>query len=108
MKTKNRSIVRGLRDIRTHSGRVHAAGHPYMQYMKISALEMEKARRETEKFSSEARITNIDMRLAEIEAEKESLLTDLGERGNPTQRRSAHHGSDQTVPDGKHGFRIRY
>ena len=45
--------LRSLKDIRTHSGRVDRVVVPYMAYMKISCLEMEKARRETEKSSAQ-------------------------------------------------------
>ncbi len=108
MRIHKKSTIRGLRDIRTHSGRVESAGVPYVTYMKISALEMEKARRETEKFSAEARIGNIDQRLAEIEAEKEALLVGVGERTNTATRRPA---SDKSAParqEGKQGFRVKY
>lgn len=108
MRTKKRPSVRGLRDIRTHSGRVDSAGVPYMQYMKISALEMEKARRETEKFSSEERIRNIDTRLAEIEAEKGALLVELGERTDAAcSKRSGGKSADDS-DERPQGFRIKY
>lgn len=108
MGNPNRSTIRGLRDIRTHSGRVDAAGVPYMQYMKISALEMEKARRNTEKVSAEARIANINARLAEIETEKADLLVGLGERTKTAAPKSIDGGSEHTSGSTKQGFRIKY
>lgn len=108
MRTQNRSTIRGLRDIRTRSGRADSAGVPYMQYMKISALEMEKARRETEKFSAEARIKNIDLRLAEIEGEKGALLVGVGERTNAATPRRAGDESAHAPDNRKQGFRIKY
>lgn len=108
MKIRNRTALRGLRDIRTHSGKVESIGAPYMKYMKISALEMEKARRETEKFSAEERIRNIDMRLAEIEAEKGALLVDVGERENAVTPGRARDESAGARDDRKPGFRIKY
>ncbi|MDQ7782300.1 MAG: hypothetical protein RDU20_05460 [Desulfomonilaceae bacterium] len=108
MRTRNRATIRGLRDIRTHAGRVESADVPYMRFMKISALEMEKARRETEKFSAEARIRNIDLRLAEIEAEKETLLA--GEGGKRREAVSGPGGerSARDRREGGKGFRIKY
>ena len=108
MAAQNRSTLKGLRDIRTHSGRVDAAGVPYMQYMKISALEMERARRNTEKVSAEARITNINARLAEIESEKGALLSGLGERTTTTAPKTIDERSAHTRDTTKRGFRIKY
>jgi len=79
-----------------------------MTYMKISALEMEKARRETEKVSAETRIKNIDRRLAEIEAEKEALLKGVGERMNTAGRITAGDKSAHARQDGEQGFRVKY
>ncbi len=68
---------KGLREIRTLSGRVDQASLPYRGYMKITCLEMEKARRRSERRSATQRITDIDARLKEIEAEKAALLEAL-------------------------------
>jgi len=68
-----------LRDIRTRSGRVDR-DDPLHGLHEIGSLEMEKARREKEKSSAEFGSRNIDMRLAEIEAEKDATLKSLGER----------------------------
>ena len=65
---------KGLCDLRTLSGRVDQAALPYRAYMKISCLEMEKARRGSERASASRRIANIDARLKEVEAEKAALL----------------------------------
>lgn len=65
---------RGLREIRTLSGRVDQVSLPYRGYMKITCLEMEKARRRSERKSANQRIADIDGRLKEIEAEKAALL----------------------------------
>ena len=99
---------RGLRDIRTHSGKVDRARVPYMAYMKITSLEMEKARRGKERDSASRRIADIDTRIQEIEAEKGSLLQALGERGKDgparapsVERKLGPHGSTG-------GFKFRY
>lgn len=101
--------IRGLRDIRTHAGRVSATGIPYLAYMKISCLEMERARREREKESAKARIKNIDTRLAEIDREKYSTLTGLNEPARVTSRevdQSNKRAPQSTGQTSK--FRIRY
>jgi hypothetical protein len=68
---------RGLRDIRTHSGRVDETTLPSRAYLKISCLEMEKVRRGKERSSARQRMAGIDARLKEIEAEKAALLQAL-------------------------------
>jgi hypothetical protein len=92
---------RGLQDIRTLSGRVGKATVPYMAYLRISHIELEKARRTRESDSARQRMSDIAARLSEIEAEKASLLQALGEGGcddaQPRARRR-----------GPLGFKIRY
>lgn len=111
MRLRTSSSVKGLRDLRTRSGRVDRAHVPYLAYMKISCLEMEKARRAKERQSAQTRIDSIDERVAELNAEKDALLVQLGERsGNrPMRRTSAPHDDEPSaeVPT-EPGFRIRY
>ncbi len=71
--------VRGLRTIRTMSGKVDHKSTPYRAYMQITCLEMEKARRLSERQSAEGRIQELDSRLREIEKEKAAMLQALGE-----------------------------
>jgi len=94
----NKKILRGLQDICTLSGKVDRASIAYKEYMKISCLEMEKFRRNKERESAMQRVSNIDIRLQEIEAEKASLLQNLNKqdsRGNPlnTPRVAPNHGT---------------
>jgi len=110
VKIRNKSNLRGLRDIRTRSGRVERMGVPYMAYMKISCLEMEKARREKERSSAEARIRNINQRLGEIEGEKGCILVHLGERQSdsaPNPGKVVDDASEAGCTGGR-GFKIRY
>ena len=116
--------VKGVRDIRTYSGRVDAGGVPYLAFMKISCLEMEKARREKERNSAMDRVRNIDSRINDIEAEKNLLLKNLGERpeGKPgsQSRNDGTRHRNGLVPDrssfrssssgsrDKDGFKIKY
>jgi hypothetical protein len=106
-------LRKGIRDIRTLSGRVDRVSLPYRAYLKISCLEMEKARRTREKESAQEGIARIDARLAEIEAEKAALLQalkDMAQEGN--QGATASGGQE---PAGKApgeprggGFKFRY
>ena len=107
---------RTVKDIRTNSGRVDQISQPYRAFMRISALEMEKARRGMERKSAMERIDQIDARFREIEGEKRVLLGALGEhepevlggtgeragRGSPQV--SVSHGiPDQVLGAGRHG-----
>ncbi len=71
---------RTVKDIHTNSGRVDQISQPYRAFMRISALEMEKARRGMERKSAMQRIKDIDARFREIGAEKKALLETLCER----------------------------
>ncbi len=73
------SSMRGVRNLRTLSGRADQMSIPYRAYMQITCLEMEKARRTTERRSASQRIAEIDARMKEIEAEKAELLKRLSE-----------------------------
>jgi hypothetical protein len=67
-------IRKGLRDIFTLSGRVDRVSLPYRAFLKISCLEMEKARRTRERVAALKTMEKIDIRLQEIEKEKAALL----------------------------------
>ena len=72
--------IRGLQDIRTHSGRVDETHLASKAYLKVACLEMEKVRRGKERGSAAHRIEDIDARFDEIEAEKARLLRSLSEQ----------------------------
>lgn len=71
---------RTLRDIRTLAGRVDRIATPYMAYMQITCLEMEKARKGRERAGAIQRVEIIDARLRDIEAEKAVLVHALAGR----------------------------
>ena len=113
--------IRSVRDIRTYSGRVDTGGVPYLGYLKIGCLEMEKVRREKERDGALARVRNIDSRINDIEVEKSIILSKLNE--NQAKRQTMPARNDGTrhrsgvVPDrswgnggdrDKDGFKIRY
>ncbi|MGC8658863.1 MAG: hypothetical protein ACP5U1_07290 [Desulfomonilaceae bacterium] len=116
--------IRGVRDIRTYSGRVDAGSVPYLAYMKVSCLEMEKARRERERNSALTRIQNIDSRIHDIEAEKNIIIEKIAEyqsakqclasrndgsrqRNGATTNRATCSSGRESFKD-KEGFKIRY
>jgi hypothetical protein len=93
---------RGIQDIRTLTGRVRKATIPHEAYLRISHIEMEKARKTQESEKARQLMADIAARLAEIETEKENLLQTLGERGGtatPARPGPARHSG---------GFKIKY
>jgi len=71
-------MIRGVKNIRTRSGTPDQILVPYKAYMVITALEMEKFRRETERKNLMVRLESINNRLRVIEAEKTALIRRLG------------------------------
>jgi hypothetical protein len=76
-------IIRGVKDIRTRSGTPDQVVVPYKAYMAITALEMEKFRRETERDNLRLRLDNVNARLQTVESEKATLLQRLGKEATP-------------------------
>ena len=99
---------RTMRDIRTLSGKVDRIANPYMAYMQITCLEMEKARRGREKASALQRVENLNGRLRNIEAEKAALLRALTEREAVSRPAPSSPGSRPPSPRSAGGVKIRY
>ena len=99
---------RGLKDIRTLSGRVDTVALPYRGYMQITCLEMERARRNAERKSAAQRIGNIDARLREIDKEKQQLLQAVGQTGPRAPGRLPGIELKPSSHKRAAGFRIRY
>ncbi len=97
--------LRGLRTIRTLAGRVDRLCVPHRAHMQIACLEIEKARRATERITASRRVAELDARLREIEAEEAALLQGLAER----KRVGLPGAGTRPTPRGSAGaFRIRY
>lgn len=96
--------IRRLQDIRTLEGSVDLAKQPYRAFMKITCLEMEKARRGKERESALHRVKNIDERLEEIEIEKANLMKVLG----MSDDKPIGPASRTVFQKGPEGFRLRY
>lgn len=89
--------LRGLRTIRTLAGKVDLVAVPHRAHLQIACLELEKARRTTERTSALRRVAEVDARLQEIDTEQAHLLQALADRkgktleaaaGRPTRRRA--------------------
>lgn len=98
--------LHSLRDIRTLSGRSDEASLPHRAYMKLACLEMEKARRRTERNSTTERIKSIDARIQEIEIEEAALRQALG--GEAAGPRCAAPGNAPPLRGKKRPFKVRY
>ena len=96
--------MRGVQDIRTHSGTVDRVFVRSKAYLKIACLEMEKERRGRERDSAAHRVANIDARFHDIDAEKTVLLNGLGvkEAGDSQGAKPSSSGRDTG------GFRVTY
>jgi hypothetical protein len=103
-----KKTIRGLQDIRTLSGRVDMISEPYRAFMRITALEMEKERRGIERRSAVQRVQNIDARFRDIEAEKDALLTSLGEREKGRSPSTSYMKSKEISNQDTGSFKIRY
>ena len=95
-------IKRSLKTVRTHSARADQASIPYRVYLKISCLEMERARLGKEKDSAAQRVQCIESRFREIEAEKNELLS------KPGMRQPAENVHSRRSADGLAGFKFKY
>jgi CHASE3 domain sensor protein len=93
---------RSLQDIRTMTGKVRKATLPHEAYLRISHIEMEKARKTVESEKARQMMADIASRLQEIEAEKEALLQAVGDKG--PEDRLARRGPPRSTG----GFKIKY
>ena len=102
--------IRGLQHINTLSGNVYQTVIPYKAYMKLSCLEMEKARRGKERESASHRVSEIDKRFEEIEAEKSSIFKDLEEQESVDSSSVAVSGIKSTSSPrlSRDGFKLKY
>jgi hypothetical protein len=100
---------KGLNQIRTLSGRTDQLSVPYRSYMQISCLEMERARRNTERKAAGQRIALIDARIEEIDKAKQELLQAAAAGGQGAPARLP--GGLEVKPLPRRsmgGFKIRY
>ena len=100
---------KGLNQISTLSGRTDQLSVPYRSYMQISCLEMERARRNTERKAAGQRIALIDVRIEEIDKAKQELLQAAAAGGQGAPARLPGGLEVKPVPRrSMGGFKIRY
>ena len=106
-------IRRTLRDIRTNSGKIDRFATPHRAYMQITALEMEKARKESERQACLARLDAIGRRMRAIESEKSYLVRGLARTGSlvvplPSEPAEGPSQADKPASAPARPSRIRY
>jgi hypothetical protein len=101
--------LRGLRDLRTRSGRADEASLPHRAHMKLACLEMEKARRKTERSSAVRRLQIIDARIQDIETEQAAIRRTMASEADGSSRASPGGGAEPGQPRGKKRlFKVKY
>ncbi len=101
-------MIRGIKNIRTRSGSPDQVLVPYKAYMAITALELEKFRRETERKNLTVRLGSINNRLRAIEAEKTTLIRRLG-KGPAGKTIKSSMSAKESTPNGRvGGFKYQY
>jgi hypothetical protein len=102
-------FAKGLGDIRTQSGRVDYASTPYRAFLKISCLEMERARLDKERDNLTRRMETIMRRVQEIDTEKSSLLAGSAAPGRATVARPICAADEEPKPrQNRTTFRFKY
>jgi hypothetical protein len=96
--------LRGLRTIRTLAGKVDLFALPHRAHLQIACLELEKARRTTERNSALGRVAELDARLKEINAEQGNLLQALADR----KGKAAETGAGRPLRRRAQPFKVRY
>ncbi len=104
--TSMRRSPPGLRNIRTYGERADAGSLSYKIYMKISGLEMEKAKLDREREGLCERLKDIDARLGEIEEKKAELLEVVGERSEESAADAQK--TKKPSPPAQGGLRLKY
>lgn len=101
--------LRGLRNIKTLSGRDDAAGLPHRAYMKLACLEMERERRVLERKNALRRLKSIDDRIRDIEAEEAALRQGLGGAADaPPPAVPGGDAAARTMRRRKQAFKVKY
>jgi len=82
-----KSTRASMANVRTHTTRRSSAALPRHElYMKLTALEIERSRRATEREATAKRLGQIDQRIASIETEQGEIKQILERDQNPTSK----------------------
>lgn len=93
---------RSLQDIRTQTGKVGKAVLPHEAYLRISHIEMEKARKIVESEKAKQLMADIAARLREIEDEKRRLLQEMSDGDKNASRLQTDESAEMNA------FKIKY
>jgi hypothetical protein len=99
---------RGLADLRTLTGRSDTRIPAHKAYLRISFLELERARRTQEMRTASDRFDIISARFREIDAEIADTLSSLNGTAPPAHAVEAPHRSPVGRRPTKRNFRISY
>ena len=100
-------VLRGLASLRTLAGLADRQPQSYKAYLRVSFLELERARHGQEIVTAERRLAFLVARCREIDAEKGTILAGSGAAQPSSQ-------SPEAAPAGrpgqsvKRGFRLAY
>jgi hypothetical protein len=100
--------ARGLAHIRTLTGRSDTRIPAHNAYLRISFLELERARRTLEMRTARDRMDSVRARCAEIDAEIADILANLHGTAPPARPVEAPHRSPAGFAREKRRFRIAY
>lgn len=98
---------RGLADLRTLAGLADRQPPSYKAYLRISFLELERARHGQEITTAQRRLAFLIARCREIDAEKSAILASSGVAPPPPEAAAAPR-TGRSGPAGKRGFRLAY
>ena len=99
--------MRGLADLRTLAGLADRQPQSYKAYLRVSFLELERARHGQEIVTVQRRLAFLAARCREIDAEKSEILESSGVAPPPSQSPEAPRDGRPSQP-GKRGFRLAY
>jgi hypothetical protein len=99
---------RGLNDLRTLAGRSDTQIPAHKAYLRISFLELERARRMQEIRTARARFDTIEGRFREIDAEISDILGSLNGSSPPARAVAAPRKSAVGLRPAKRNFQFSY
>jgi hypothetical protein len=99
--------LRGLADLRTLAGLADRQPPSYKAYLRVSFLELERARHGQEIATARRRLAFLVARCREIDAEKSAILASSGVAPPPSEAAEAPRTGRSGQP-GKRGFRLAY
>ncbi len=100
--------TRGLANLRTLAGRADRRSLSYKEYLRISFLELERARHAQEIETARRRLEFMLARCREIDTEKAAILGGAAPRAAAAHEHRATTGARSAVPPAGRPFRFSY